>query len=165
MNRVKEWFKRKFTRTQPIPPPEPPPELVERYHHYKRLLSSNNAILTILADLQDKMSKEFLFDMNYVRSAVGKVGAEAETLVKALVNMAQGSYGSLETALKEVLQRIEAETAEPQLKPGPLILPLEEVKEGAFFGGKAETPWSFVPDRLAGAAGFCHQRLCPEAVF
>jgi pyruvate,water dikinase len=138
VKRIKEWVKQRFTRKQPVPPPEPPPELVERYQQYQRLLSSNNAILTILADLQDKMTKEFLFDMNYVRSAVSKVGAAAETMVKALVDMAQGRYGHLETALKEVLQRLEAETAEPQLTPGPLILPLEEVKEGWFFGGKAE---------------------------
>jgi pyruvate,water dikinase len=138
VNRLKEWVKRRLIRKQPIPPPEPPPELVERYHHYKRLLSSNNAILTILADLQDKMSKEFLFDMNYVRSAISKVGAEAETLVKALGAMAQGRYVRLETALQEVIQRIAEELTEPQLKPGPLILLLEEVSEGAFFGGKAE---------------------------
>jgi pyruvate,water dikinase len=138
VNKMKEWFKRKFTRTQPVPPPEPPPELVARYHYYKRLLAANNAILTVLADLQDKMSKDFLFDMNYVRSAVSKVGAEAEILVKSLVDMAQGRYGLLETALGEVLQRIAAESAEPQFKPGPLILPLKEVKGSWFFGGKAE---------------------------
>jgi len=138
VKRVKEWLQRKLTKRQPVPPPEPPPELVERYHHYKRLLSSNNAILTILADLQDKMSKEFLFDMNYVQSAISKVGAEADTLVKALVDMGEGRYASLATALEEVLQRISAETAEPQLKPGPLILPLGEVKQDWFFGGKAE---------------------------
>jgi hypothetical protein len=59
VDKVKKWFKGKLTRTQPIPPPEPPPELVERYHHYKRLLAANNAILAILADLQDKMHKDF----------------------------------------------------------------------------------------------------------
>ncbi|MFZ2088704.1 MAG: PEP/pyruvate-binding domain-containing protein, partial [Desulfobaccales bacterium] len=138
MNRLKEWFKKRLTRTQPVPPPEPPPELVERYHQYKRLLTANNTILSVLADLQDKMNKDFLFDMNYVRSAVGRVEEEARTLVGALEAMAPGRYARLETALSQVNQRIGEELAEPQLKPGPLVLPLGEVKDGWFFGGKAE---------------------------
>ena len=136
--KLKEWVKRRLTRAQPVPPPEPPPELVERYHQYKRLLAANNAILAVLADLQDKMQKEFLFDMNYVRSAVGQVEAEARALVNALTAMSQGRYAPLDTALREVLGKIAQELAEPQFKPGPLILPLQEVREGWFFGGKAE---------------------------
>jgi pyruvate, water dikinase len=138
VDKVKKWFKGKLARTRPLPPPEPPPELVERYHHYKRLLAANNAILSVLADLQDKMHKEFLFDMSFVRSAVRQVEGEARALVTALMAMSQGRYAHLETALQEVMGRISMELAEPQLKPGPLILPLQEVKEGWFFGGKAE---------------------------
>ena len=135
VNRLKEWFKKRLTRPQPIPPPEPPTELVEQYHRYKRLLAANNAILAVLADLQDKMHKEFLFDMNYVRSAVGQVETEAGSLVNALVAMSPGKYDPLATALREVLAKISQELTEPQLKPGPLILPLQEVKGGWFFGG------------------------------
>jgi len=138
VTKLKEWFKKRLIRTQPLPPLEPPPELVDRYHQYKRLLAANNAILAVLADLQDKMAKEFLFDMSYVRSAVGRVEAEARDLVDALTAMSPGRYARLETALTEVLEKISEELAEPRLKPGPLLLPLQEVQEGLFFGGKAE---------------------------
>ena len=50
VDKLKEWFKKKLTKPQPLPPPEPPPELVEQYHRYKRLLAANNAILAVLAD-------------------------------------------------------------------------------------------------------------------
>ena len=153
-NRMKEWFKKRLSRPQIIPPPEPPPELVERYHLYKRLLAANNAILAIQADLQDKMNKEFLFDMSYVRAAIGRVEGEARDLVEALMSMSQGRYSLLETALQEVLGKISKELAEPQLTPGPLILPLNEVKEGWFFGGKAEKLGDLVRMGLSVPPGF-----------
>ncbi|MGQ9687245.1 MAG: PEP/pyruvate-binding domain-containing protein [Desulfobaccales bacterium] len=138
LDRVKQWLQSCLKRPRPVPPPEPPPELVERYRQYKRLLGANNAILSILADLQDKRQKEFLFDMHYVRSTVGRLEEEAQALVTALAAMSGGKYAPLETALRQVMAKIAQELAEPRLKPGPLVLPLSEVREGWFFGGKAE---------------------------
>ncbi|MBW1953293.1 MAG: hypothetical protein JRI59_00995 [Deltaproteobacteria bacterium] len=136
--KLKEWLKQRLSRVHPLPPPEPPLELVDRYRQYKRLLGANNAILSILADLQDKINKEFLFDMSYVRSAIAQIETEAQVLVSTLVAMSHGRYAALETALQKVLEKIHQEVAEPEIKPGPLILPLQEVREGWFFGGKAE---------------------------
>lgn len=165
VHKMKDWFKRRLTRKQPLPPLEPPPELVERYHRYKRLLAANNAILAILADLQDKMQKEFLFDMSYVRSAVGQVEAEARVLVNALRAMSPGKYAGLETALEEVLGKISKELAEPTLKPGPLVLPLQEVKEGWFFGGKAEKLAELVRQGLPVPPGFAISAYAQKLFF
>jgi pyruvate, water dikinase len=165
VDKVKKWFKGKLTRTQPIPPPEPPPELVERYHHYKRLLAANNAILAILADLQDKMHKEFLFDMSYVRAAVGQVEGEARALVTALTAMSQDRYARLETALRDVVEKISQELAEPRLKPGPLVLPLEEVQEGWFFGGKAEKLGDLLRLGLPAPPGFAISAYAQKVFF
>jgi pyruvate, water dikinase len=138
VDKLKEWFKKRLTRTQPLPPLTPPPELVERYHQYKRLLAANHAILAVLADLQDKMNRQFLFDMSFVRSTVDRVEAEARALVDALTTMSPGKYDRLAAALEDVLGQISQEMAGPRVKPGPLLLALEEVREGWFFGGKAE---------------------------
>lgn len=165
VNRLMTWFKRRFTRTRPAPPPEPPPELVERYHHYKRLLASNNAILAVLAALQEKMHKEFMFDLNYVRSAVAKVEQEAGTLVEALVAMSQGRYAGLESALHQVRQRLAEELAEPELKPGPLVLPLAEVTEGGFFGGKAENLGALCRTGLPVPPGFAVSAYAQKLFF
>jgi pyruvate, water dikinase len=165
VHKLKEWLKRWLTRTRSFQSLEPPPELVERYHQYKRLLAANNAILAILADLQDKMHKEFLFDMSYVRSTVGQVEAEARALVDALVAMSHGKYAQLETALQEVLEKISQEMAEPRLKPGPLILPLQEVKEGWFFGGKAEKLGDLVRLGLPVPPGFAISAYAQKLFF
>jgi len=165
VNKLKEWFKRKLIQPQPLPPPEPPPELVEQYHRYKRLLAANNAILAVLADLQDKMHKEFLFDMSYVRSAIGQVETEAQSLVNTLVAMSPGKYDPLATALREVLAKIFQELTEPQLKAGPLILPLPEVKEDWFFGGKAEKLGDLVRMGLPVPPGFAISAYAQKLFF
>lgn len=165
VDKVKKWLKGKFARTQLVPPPTPPPELVERYHHYKRLLAANNAILAVLADLQDKMHKEFVFDMSYVRAAVRQVEDEARVLVTALTAMSQGRYAPLETAFREVAAKISQELAEPELKPGPLVVPLEEVREGWFFGGKAKKLGDLLRMGLPAPPGFAISAYAQKVFF
>ena len=138
LHRLKKFFSRKSRTPQPVSL-GPPPALLERYLQYKRLLAANSAILTLVADLQVKVSEGFLFDMHYVRQACERLGKEVETLVAALIAMSGGRYPALEAARHQVAQAIAADLAVGlKLTPGPLTLPLKEVREGMFFGGKAE---------------------------
>ena len=117
----------------------PPPALLERYLQYKRLLAANSAILTLVADLQVKVSEGFLFDMHYVRQACERLGQEVETLVAALLAMSDGRYSGLAEARRRVAQLVAEDLAVGiKLTPVPLTLPLEEVREGLFYGGKSE---------------------------
>ncbi len=136
--KLKSWFTRKRHEGRAAASLAPPLSLAERYRHYKLLLGANSAILNILADLQTKKSEGFLFDMAYVRGAVNRLGRELEILVKALIGLSGGRYRELERARQRIAERLQAELAVPELRIGPLILPLEEVQEGLFFGGKAE---------------------------
>jgi pyruvate,water dikinase len=135
-------FKKWFARRRPARPAPvflgPPPALLERYLQYKRLLAANSAILTTVADLQVKMTEGFLFDMHYVRHACQRLGQEVEAMVASLVAMSAGRYAGLDAARRRVAELIFREFAGTELKPGPLVLPLVEVKEGMYFGGKAE---------------------------
>ncbi|MEW6387687.1 MAG: PEP/pyruvate-binding domain-containing protein [Thermodesulfobacteriota bacterium] len=138
LNKIKGWFSRKEKPAKPQATQAPPASLLERYGHYKRLLGANGAILSILADLQTKRDEGFLFDMAYVRGAVERLGKEVEILVKALIALSGGRYAGLEKAREEIAARLLKEVATPEMEPGPLALPLAEVREGRFFGGKAE---------------------------
>ncbi|MDI6853994.1 MAG: PEP/pyruvate-binding domain-containing protein [Deltaproteobacteria bacterium] len=110
---------------------------MERYRHYKRLLHANSAILAILADLQTKRNEGYLFDMSYVRGAVDRLSREVEILVEALIALAGGRYRGLEAARQRITARLKAELATPELKPGPLTLPLSQAVDQHYFGGKA----------------------------
>ena len=134
----------------------PPPALLERYLQYKRLLAANSAILTIVADLQVKVSEGFLFDMHYVRQACERLGQEVETLVAALT-------GHVRRPLLRPGQRPGAGwrnwwpkilAVGIKLTPVPLTLPLEEVREGLFYGGKAEKLGELTRLGLKVPAGF-----------
>ncbi len=138
LRKIKKWLTRK---RQPRGSPAslgPPPALLERYLQYKRLLAANSAILTTVADIQVKMSEGFLFDMHYVRQACQRLEQEVEAMVGALITMSGGRYSGLEASRRQVEELIAQELAGPKMKPVPMALALSEVREGLFFGGKAE---------------------------
>ncbi len=154
LRKLKDWLNRKSRPTQKVSL-GPPPALLERYLQYKRLLAANSAILTIVADLQVKVSEGFLFDMHYVRQACGRLGQEVETLVAALLAMSDGRYRGIEEARRRVAQLVTEDLAVGiKLTPVPLTLPLEEVREGRFYGGKAEKLGGLTRLGLKVPAGF-----------
>lgn len=59
LGKITNWFRRKSRPAEPVSL-GPPPALLERYLQYKRLLAANSAILTIVADLQVKVSEGLL---------------------------------------------------------------------------------------------------------
>ena len=135
---LKKWFsRRRPARPGPVAV-GPPPALLKRYLQYKRLLAANSAILSTVADLQVKMGEGFLFDMHYVRHACQRLGQEVESMVGALMAMAPGRYEALEESRRRVAEEIARELQGTEMRPVPLVLPLLEVREGGYFGGKAE---------------------------
>lgn len=134
LDRLKAWL----TRRRQAAGAGPAPSLLERYQHYKRLLAANGAILAILADLQTKQAEDYVFDMAYVRNAVSRLNREVEILVEALIALSGGRYQGLREARERVAAKLLEELAPPEIRPGPLALPLSKVTEGHFFGGKAE---------------------------
>jgi pyruvate,water dikinase len=138
LGKLKKWFTRKRSSRPSSVPLAPPPALLERYLQYKRLLAANSAILTTVADIQVKMAEGFLFDMRYVREVCDRLGQEVESMVGALNGMADGRYSALDAARRQVAHLVAEELVGPKLQPGPLALPLAEVRQGLFYGGKAE---------------------------
>jgi pyruvate,water dikinase len=154
MGRLKNWLNDRRRPRRPAAPVGPPAALLERYLQYKRLLAANSAILTIVADLQVKMSEGFLFDMHYVRQACERLGLEVKAAVQALNAMTGGHYAALEEARRTVAQQVDEELSGTKLTPVPLVLPLAEVREGLFLGGKAEKLGELTRLGLPVPAGF-----------
>lgn len=165
LDKLKNWLTRKRKPGRPPRASGPPAPLLERYHHYKRLLHANSAILAILADLQTKRSEGYLFDMAYVRGAVDRLTREVEILVEALIALSGGRYRGLEEARRKIAARLQAELAVPELKAGPLALPLAEVREGQSFGGKAEKLGELVRQGFPVPRGFAVSAYAQKLFF
>jgi len=165
LGKLKNWLtgKRRLPR-KPVSL-APPPALLERYRQYKRLLAANSAILSMVTDLQVKMNEGFLFDMHYVRNACQRLGQEVEAMVAALTAMSGGRYQALEEARRQVEAKIVRELAGAPLQPGPLVLPLAEVREGHFFGAKAEKLGDLVRLGLPVPQGFAVSAYAQKLFF
>ncbi len=138
LSKLKNWFSRKCRSSRALSP-GPPPELLGRYQQYKGLLAAHSAIFAIVADLQARVDGGSHIDVHYVRLACQRLDQEVETVVAALQAMSGGRYPGLEAVRLQVAQRLADDLAVGiRLTPGPLALPLKEVREGMFFGGKAE---------------------------
>jgi pyruvate,water dikinase len=165
LGKLKNWLTGK--RQLPRKPVSlaPPPALLERYRQYKRLLAANSAILTMVTDLQVKMNEGFLFDMHYVRNACQRLGQEVQAMVAALTAMSGGRYPALEEARRQVEAKIVQELAGVPMRPGPLVLPLGEVREGQFFGAKAEKLGDLVRLGLPVPRGFAVSAYAQKLFF
>jgi pyruvate, water dikinase len=165
LEKLKQWFTRKRPARPPALPLKPPPALLERYLQYKRLLAANSAILTTVADIQVKMGEGFLFDMYYVRQAADRLGQEVESMVTALNGMAGGRYPALDAARQRVALLVAEELGAGKLQPAPLTLPLAEVHEGLYYGGKAEKLGELTRLGLAVPAGFAVSAYAQKLFF
>jgi pyruvate,water dikinase len=81
--------------------------LAEKYANFQRLLAANNAVLTLMADMEEKLSGDFLFDLQYIRASVSQLAAETAALVEALNNLGDHRYGSLVDAFRRIIGEVE----------------------------------------------------------
>ncbi|MBM4273772.1 MAG: phosphoenolpyruvate synthase [Deltaproteobacteria bacterium] len=122
-------IKRAWQRlTQKVPPGDAQKELEAKYLHFQRLLSANNQVLSLMADMEEKLSGDYLFDFQYIRSTVSQVCGETEALVAALNGMGGGAYGDLIGAFSRIKQEVEAVLHHRREIPvAPLVLSLDQV--------------------------------------
>jgi pyruvate,water dikinase len=102
---------------------DPRQALQRKVEAFKRLVAANHAALDLMADLQLKASGEYLFDMAYVRLAVGRLLEEGRASVEALEELSGGRYRGLRPALARVEEAVSgsmAQAAGPP--PGPPVL-------------------------------------------
>ena len=81
--------------------------LKERYAYFQRLLQANNQVLTLMADMEEKLSGDFLFDFEYIRATVQKLVQETSALVTALNGLGGNQYQPLIDANARISQEIE----------------------------------------------------------
>ena len=116
-------FLRRFLKE---PEPSEQVRLQEKFVHFRRLLDNNNQALEIMADMEEKLSGDYVFDSSYISSQVHNLGEQVSGMVTALNLLTNNRY---QTDLVPICQRLQEEMlaeleAVPTIPDTPFILPL-----------------------------------------
>ena len=132
-------LKRAWKRLTKPAPGKTQAELAKKYAHFQNLLSANNQVLTLMADMEEKLSGDYLFDLQYIRAAVSQLNQETARLVEALNGLGGNRYQGLTEALARISREVEEVlTRRREIPAAPLVIDFEalDAAMGDVVGGK-----------------------------
>jgi pyruvate,water dikinase len=116
-------LKRAWKRLKRVSPPSPPSNLAARYTHFQRLLRANNETLALMADMEEKLSGDYLFDLAYIRNSMSELLQETGALVEALNGLGEDRYQGLTRVAERIGREVQAILQRRrEISPGPLVL-------------------------------------------
>ncbi len=83
-------------------------QLQKRYKCFQKILSETNAVLEIMADMEEKVSGDYLFDMHYIRSNLKMLSTKVPIIIDSLNKISDDKYLELNDVLKRVDSEIQA---------------------------------------------------------
>jgi pyruvate,water dikinase len=105
--------------------------LRNKFAHFRRLLESNNQALVIMADMEEKLSGEFVFDRGYLEIQTEKLGNNVSRMVDELNCLTQDQFRELVLVNNAIQKAINDELeAVPAIPATPFVLPLSELTKG-----------------------------------
>ena len=98
--------------------------LQQKFIHFRRLLEGNNLALETMADMEEKLSGDFLFDTGYLYSQVEQLGSDVSRMVQELNVLTQDRYRELAPICQNILKTIQQELAQsPPSRIPPISCP------------------------------------------
>ncbi len=79
--------------------------LKEKYSYFQKVLNENNHVLSIMADLEEKLSGEYLFDMHYIKTSVTAISDGVRDIIENLNALSEGKYKALEKVYSEIKEK------------------------------------------------------------
>jgi pyruvate,water dikinase len=83
-------------------------QLQEKYHCFQKMLSETNAVRVIMADMEEKLSGDYLFDMYYIRSNLYTLSNKMPIIIDSLYKISDGKYLELYDVFKRADSEIQA---------------------------------------------------------
>jgi pyruvate,water dikinase len=114
-------FLRRFLKEEK----DPQVRLRERFAHFRHLLESNNQALALMADMEEKLSGDYLFDTGYLLAQVEHLGQHVKTMVGELNALTDNRYPELLSVCEQLKRDIQQQLAAvPEIPETPYVLPL-----------------------------------------
>ena len=76
-----------------------------RVERFRDLVERNNRVLELMADAEEKLSGEYLFDTQYLRWLDGELAGAVHGVVQDLLEITRGNYTALEAAFQRIRAR------------------------------------------------------------
>lgn len=113
--------------------------LRKKYAYFEDLLNTNNHVLSIMADLEEKFSGEYLFDIHYLNTTVNNVSEGVLKVIQNLNALTDNKYSALEKIYNEIKEKIEKQiNSKIEIPITDFTLPLEYISKKSvnIAGGK-----------------------------
>lgn len=99
-----------------------------KYTYFKEVLTSNNEVLTIITDIEQKLLSHEVFGMSYVRSKATQAVFHTSRMVKNLNILSNSKYKELDDVLEKINSSIKTEVAKRKEIPAVgWVLPYEDI--------------------------------------
>ncbi len=82
-------------------------QLQKKYQYFLKILSETNVVRMIMADMEEKLSGDYLFDMHYVRSNLNMLSNKMPLIIDSLYEISDGKYSELYEVFKRVNSEIQ----------------------------------------------------------
>ncbi|MCG6551786.1 MAG: PEP-utilizing enzyme [Candidatus Magnetominusculus sp. LBB02] len=79
----------------------------QKYSAFQALLGANNAILMTMADMEDKLSGEYLIDRQYIVQNAAAISASVKDVIDRLNEIADGRYAELYERYRQISTGVE----------------------------------------------------------
>lgn len=96
-----------------------------KFDHFRRLLENNTLALETMADMEEKLSGDYLFDRAYLQTQVERLGESISHIVTELNLLTENRYPELRAISQQLQEEILRElTATPAIPATAYVLPL-----------------------------------------
>ncbi len=103
------------------------PALKEIWRGFQQVLAGNNETLVLMGDLEEKLSGQHSFDIQYLRSRIDLLDRHLAHLVSALQGMSGNRWPELENSRARIKEAIHQRLDEhPAIPDSPLLVRLED---------------------------------------
>src|SRR4030067_1785102 len=105
--------------------------LQKKFQSFQGLLSSNNNVLEMMADMEEKVSGEFLFDRHYITQKISGIAEGVKVIVDRLNDISNNKYAVLHERFLEITSKIEKFlTSRSEIPVSSYTIPLDEITKG-----------------------------------
>lgn len=80
--------------------------LREKYSYFQNLLKTNNEVLSLMAEITDKLSGDYVFDNHFVKTTVDKTSEGVLEIIKNLNYLSENKYEKLLEKYEQIKEKI-----------------------------------------------------------